>query len=63
MRIVISQGQEARKQPLGEKSRSLIMSVCHLEDIAAALPCNFPYLEAQKIHKKSGLLEENEMYS
>ena len=33
------------------------------EDIAGAFLCNFPYLEAKKICKKSGLLEENEMYS
>jgi len=33
------------------------------EDIAGALLCNFPYLEAKKFGKKGGLLEENEKHS
>jgi len=38
--------------------------VCMLsEDIASALRCNFPYLEAEKFRKKGWLLEKREIYS
>jgi len=33
-----------------------------LEDIAGALLCNFPYLEAEEICKEGGLLEEKDRY-
>jgi len=33
------------------------------EDIAGAVLCDFPYLEAEKIGKKGGLLEEKKKYS